>query len=81
MRRYFKVADNPIDDLFWYLSDPCWPEPNIRFLGKALLQTNWKGPEIKESYWNILAAQRLKDINWEKAVEDTHPLIEKPSDL
>lgn len=78
-RPYVKGRD--LYDLFWYLSDPSWPGPNIRFLTEALLQTNWKGPEITESNWNTLAAQRLKDINWEKAVEDTRPFIEKPSDL
>jgi len=78
-RPYVKGRD--LYDLFWYLSDPSWPEPNIRFLTKALLQTNWKGPEITESNWTILIAKRLKDINWEKAVEDARPFIEKRSDL
>jgi predicted nucleotidyltransferase component of viral defense system len=78
-RSYVKGRD--LYDLFWYLSDPSWPEPNVRFLNKALIQTNWKGPEITESNWTILVTRRLKDINWEKAVEDTRPFIEKPSDL
>jgi len=78
-RPYVKGRD--LYDIFWYLSDPSWPAPNIRFLTKALLQTNWKGPEITESNWNALVAKRLKDINWEKVVEDTRPFIEKPSDL
>ncbi len=78
-RSYVKGRD--LYDLFWYLSDPSWPEPNIRFLNKALIQTNWKGPEITESNWTMFVTRRLKDINWEKAVEDTRPFIEKPSDL
>jgi len=79
VRPYIKGRD--LYDLFWYLSDPSWPIPNLRFLNEALIQTNWKGLEITESNWPILAAQRLKDINWERAVEDTRPFIEKPSDL
>ncbi|NQT79549.1 MAG: nucleotidyl transferase AbiEii/AbiGii toxin family protein [Candidatus Aminicenantes bacterium] len=78
-RPYVKGRD--LYDLFWYLSDPSWPEPNIRFLTQALFQTNWKGPEITESNWTILVAKKLEDINWDKAVEDTRPFIEKPSDL
>ena len=78
-RSYVKGRD--LYDLFWYLSDPSWPEPNIRFLTEALLQTDWRGPEITESNWSILVAKRLENINWEKAVEDTRPFIEKPSDL
>lgn len=78
-RSYVKGRD--LYDLFWYLSDPSWPEPNINFLTGALLQTDWKGPEITKSNWTILVTKKLEDINWEKAVEDTRPFIEKPSDL
>ncbi|MBW2614557.1 MAG: nucleotidyl transferase AbiEii/AbiGii toxin family protein [Deltaproteobacteria bacterium] len=78
-RPYIKGRD--LYDLFWYLSDPLWPTPNIKFLNEALLQTTWKGPEITESNWNLLTAKRLKSINWETAVKDTHPFIEKASDL
>ena len=78
-RPYVKGRD--LYDLFWYLSDPQWPAPNIKFLNEALLQRNWKGSEITESNWNSLAAEKLKSINWEKAVKDVHPFIEKTSDL
>jgi hypothetical protein len=78
-RPYVKGRD--LYDLFWYLSDPQWPVPNIKFLSEALLKTNWKGPEITESNWNSLTAEKLQSINWEKAVKDTHPFIEKASDL
>jgi predicted nucleotidyltransferase component of viral defense system len=78
-RPYVKGRD--LYDLFWYLSDSQWPAPNIKFLNEALLQTNWKGSEITESNWNSLAAEKLKSINWEKAVKDVHPFIEKTSDL
>lgn len=78
-RPYVKGRD--LYDLFWYLSDSSWPAPNIHFLRKALLQTNWEGPEITESNWNTIAAKRLKTIEWEKAIEDTRPFIEKASDL
>jgi len=78
-RSYVKGRD--LYDLFWYLSDPSWPKPNIRFLNKALIQTNWEGHEITESNWTNIVAMRLRDIDWEKAVEDTRPFIESPSDL
>jgi hypothetical protein len=78
-RSYVKGRD--LYDLFWYLSDPSWPEPNFRFLNKALIQTNWKGPEITESNWTMIVIKRLKNIDWKKAIEDTRPFIEKVSDL
>ena len=78
-RSYVKGRD--LYDLFWYLSDPSWPEPNFHFLNKALIQTNWKGPEITESNWTLIIIKRLKNIDWKKAIEDTRPFIEKASDL
>jgi predicted nucleotidyltransferase component of viral defense system len=78
-RPYLKGRD--LYDLFWYLSDPAWPEPNFRFLGEALRQTNWKGPEITRLNWTHLVAKRLKDIDWRRAVEDVRPFLERASDL
>jgi predicted nucleotidyltransferase component of viral defense system len=78
-RPYLKGRD--LYDLFWYLSDPSWPDPNIKFLGEALRQTKWNGPEISKSNWAFLAAERLKNIDWTKAVEDVRPFIEKTIEL
>lgn len=78
-RPYVKGRD--LYDLFWYLSDSQWPAPNIKFLNNALLQTNWRGPEITESNWDTLVSERLKSIKWGEAIKDTHPYIENASDL
>src|SRR4030042_654378 len=78
-RPYVKGRD--LYDLFWYLSDPSWPAPNVGFLNNALIQTNWKGPEITTSNWTVIVAKRLKDIHWEKTVEDTRPFVENTSGL
>ncbi len=78
-RPYVKGRD--LYDLLWYLSDPSWPVPNFGFLNNALGQTDWKGPEISGSNWTLLLAERLKEIHWEKAVEDARPFIENTADL
>jgi len=78
-RPYVKGRD--LYDLFWYLSDRTWPEPNIKFLATALKQTNWKGPEISKSNWCHLIAKRLENLDWKKAIEDVRPFIERSSDL
>jgi predicted nucleotidyltransferase component of viral defense system len=78
-RRYVKGRD--IYDLFWYLSDPLWPEPNIIFLNTTLQQTGWKGPQIAAANWSKIAAKKLEQIDWQKAIEDTRPFIERSSDL
>lgn len=78
-RPYVKGRD--LYDLFWYLSDRSWPEPNIQFLDSALKQTKWKGPEISKSNWPSLIARRIDDVDWKKALEDVRPFIERPLDL
>jgi hypothetical protein len=78
-RPYLKGRD--LYDLFWYLSDRSWPEPNIRFLNEALRQSNWKSPEVTASNWAKLTVKRLEKIDWKRAVEDVRPLIERAADL
>jgi len=78
-RPYVKGRD--LYDLFWYLSDRSWPEPNIQFLDNALKQTKWKGPEITQSNWPSHIAGRIEDVDWKRAVEDVRPFIERSLDL
>ena len=78
-RPYVKGRD--LYDLFWYLSDRSWPEPNTRFLDSALKQTKWKGPEITQSNWRSLIARRIDDVDWKRAVDDVRPFIERSLDL
>jgi len=78
-RPYVKGRD--LFDLFWYLSDRLWPEPNMLFLNSALKQTKWKGPEMTASNWTSLVAGRIDEVDWKRAVEDVRPFIERPSDL
>ncbi len=48
-RAYTKGRD--IYDLFWYLSDPDWPAPNLVMLNHALAQSEWEGPELSSGNW------------------------------
>jgi predicted nucleotidyltransferase component of viral defense system len=79
MRPYFKGRD--LYDLYWYMSDLSWPEPNIRFLNEALHQTKWQGPEVTPTNWVQLVINRLESIDWPRAVDDVRPLIEREIDL
>jgi len=78
-RRYTKGRD--LYDLFWYLSDPTWPEPNLIFLNNTLLQTQWQRPEVTKYNWASLLIDRIEIIDWSKAVEDVRPFIDRASDL
>lgn len=78
-RPYIKGRD--LYDIFWYLSDPAWPEPNFSFLNNALNQTGWSGPEIDKNNWTEVLKQKLKTIDWDRAVEDVRPFLESAADI
>jgi len=77
-RRYAKGRD--LYDLVWYLSDPAWPEPNLALLGNALRQTSWQGPEPTLANWRRLVRERLRDVDWEREIQDVRPFLEPPAD-
>lgn len=78
-RSYGKGRD--LYDLFWYLSDPSWPPPNIPFLNAALRQTGWDSPDITTENWTHVIIDRLGRIDWPGAVKDVRPFIERPTEL
>ncbi|MFC2161205.1 nucleotidyl transferase AbiEii/AbiGii toxin family protein [Acidobacteriota bacterium] len=78
-RAYTKGRD--LFDIFWYLSDPNWPSPNIVFLNNALNQTDWSGPEINKNNWHQIIEKKVATLDWDRAINDVHPFIERTSDL
>lgn len=78
-RPYVKGRD--LYDLFWYLSDPTWPAPNLEFLNAALEQTGWKGLVITADNWRRIIAEKLAAIDWTKGLDDVRPFIERPGEL
>ncbi len=78
-RPYVKGRD--LFDIFWYLSDPTWPGPNIIFLNNALKQTNWSGPHLDQNNWTDILSQKLKSTGWKRTVEDVRPFLERPQDI
>lgn len=63
-------------DLFWYVSDPRWPEPNFELLNNALRQTGWVGPTLNQDTWRPLTRERVVSIDWEAAGRDVAPFLE-----
>lgn len=78
-RPYTKGRD--IYDLFWYLADRSWPEPNLEYLNNALCQTEWTGPKLTAKNWKKEIASRLSDIDWQHAIADVRPFIERSQEL
>ena len=78
-RPYLKGRD--IYDLFWYLSDPNWSEPNLVLLNNALEQTNWDGGEINMENWKQFVFERIQPLNWSVILADVRPFVEPGFDL
>lgn len=78
-RPYFKGRD--IYDLFWYLSDPDWPAPNMELLNHALAQTNWDGGEVSHDNWKEFVFERIQPLNWSVILADVRPFVEPGFDL
>jgi hypothetical protein len=63
-------------DLFWYVSDPTWPEPNFRLLNNALKQTGWSGPLLDQGSWRPAAYKQVESLDWQAAERDVVPFLE-----
>ena len=79
-RAYPKGRD--MFDLWWYLTQPDWPEPNLAHLNAALAQSGWPGPELTLENWRILVRQRVAVLDWEENVmRDLRAFIIDPASL
>ncbi|NQT67061.1 MAG: nucleotidyl transferase AbiEii/AbiGii toxin family protein [Actinobacteria bacterium] len=77
-RKYTKGRD--LFDLVWTLADSSWSLPNFILLNNALYQTKWAGLKINSGNWKSILAEHIKNINWERVVEDVSPFLERESD-
>ena len=63
-------------DLFWYVSDRTWPEPNLALLNNALKQTGWAGPVLDQESWKPVTRERVASLDWGVAERDVAPFLE-----
>ncbi len=78
-RPYLKGRD--VYDLFWLLSAPHPPEPNLVMLRNALRQTGWPGPMPDAHTWREMVWKRLQSASWQEIQRDIEPFLETPSDI
>jgi len=65
-RTYPKGRD--IYDLWWYLSQPDWPEPNLIQLNEALTQSGWTGPVLSRDNWRSIVREGVAQLDWQEDV-------------
>lgn len=74
-RPYLKGRD--IFDLWWYLSNPTWPAPNLVLLNNALQQTGWPGESVTQTNWKAAIHQRVEPVVWDHVMLDVEPFLEQ----
>ncbi|MFZ0544017.1 MAG: nucleotidyl transferase AbiEii/AbiGii toxin family protein [Candidatus Promineifilaceae bacterium] len=72
-RNYTKGRD--IYDLWWYLTQPEWPEPNLEYLEQCLQQGGWKNDSLSTADWQMVVREKLLPLNWPLVMEDVGSFI------
>jgi hypothetical protein len=78
-RPYAKGRD--LFDLFWYLSTPGWPEPNLILLNNALTQSGWNDETLTHENWRAIIRRRLSQLNWTRILTDVQPFLLEPDNI
>jgi predicted nucleotidyltransferase component of viral defense system len=72
-REYLKGRD--VYDLWWYLTQPDWPEPNLAHLNENLQQSGWTGDPLSPVNWHSVIRERLRPLSWTLVREGVEPFI------
>ena len=75
------VKGRDVYDLFWYLSDPTWPKPNLGMLQASLCQTGMDLTDNEVQKWRVLAASRIREMEWDRVIADVSPFLERSGDI
>lgn len=78
-RSYVKGRD--LYDLYWYLANPDWSEPNLQMLNSALDQSGWTGSSLTPDTWRKVVWGRLSEIRWQDAVQDVQPFLMNAAEI
>lgn len=72
-RDYTKGRD--IYDLWWYLHQPNWPEPNLEYLNQCLQQGERGDYVLTPANWRTAVREQLLPLNWSLVMEDVGSFI------
>jgi len=72
-REYLKGRD--VYDLWWYLTQPDWPDPNLAHLNQNLKQSGWTGEPLAAANWRTVVRERTQLLPWALVWEDLEPFI------
>lgn len=72
-RDYLKGRD--IYDLWWYLNQPSWPEPNLEYLNQCLQQGGGGNAPVTLANWRMIVREQILLLSWSSVMEDVGSFI------
>jgi predicted nucleotidyltransferase component of viral defense system len=72
-RNYLKGRD--IYDLWWYLRQADWSEPNLAYLNHSLQQGEWRGDRLTAANWRAIMREQILPLRWSLVLEDVGSFI------
>jgi predicted nucleotidyltransferase component of viral defense system len=72
-RNYTKGRD--IYDLWWYLNQSEWPEPNLKYLNQCVQQGKGENDLVSTNNWQGIVREKLLSLNWPLVMEDVGSFI------
>lgn len=72
-RDYLKGRD--IYDLWWYLNQPGWPDPNLEYLNQCLQQGEWDNAPVTPVNWRPIIREQILPLSWSSVMEDVGSFI------
>lgn len=72
-RDYLKGRD--VYDLWWYLRQPDWAEPNLAHLNENLRQSGWSADALTAANWKAIVRERIQPFSWPLVLDDVEPFI------
>jgi hypothetical protein len=72
-RDYTKGRD--IYDLWWYLNQSEWPEPNLKYLNQCLQQSGRIDDPLAPGDWQLVVWEKLLPLNWPLVMDDVGSFI------
>jgi len=72
------VKGRDLCDLFWYLSQPGWPEPNLVLLNNALGKTGWEGAPVRPDHWRQILKVHVEGLDWDRVLPEVSMFVMSP---
>ena len=68
-------------DLFWYLQQPTWPQPNLSMLNNALAHSGWDKGVVTADNWRGFVLERLARLDCARVTADVQPFLINQDDF